>query len=388
MLSAAETPQIDARFAVVGLGAVGSAVLWQLAEQTNGDVIGIEKSHLANDRCAVGGDTRLFRVAYKEGAEFSTLLTESRRLLLELNASSASPVFHPCGALTIGDRDKEYMDTLLKSVQEAGAEHEVLDPTALRRRYPQHGTLDSDIGLFDPAGGLIRTNTAVLAAAERASQHGARIRTGESVTALTPIRAGVRITTTNTEYTVEKAIIATGAWSRDLLPGHFADHMYPGRIILTWCSARNPSEFTPDRFPVFIRDSEGTHMFGTPTVDGDMVKISGVIPDQEVSNPSGLRRELSEEERLQILAAVEKFFPSVYPSIVRADAYPDLFSEDMKPLVGEVSESKGVYLATGFSGRGFKMATGVGAAIARSVLSGQQESALEFACPARFTDVE
>lgn len=375
---------MDARIAVIGLGAVGSMVLWQLAEQGETDIVGVERSHLADDRTAVGGETRLYRLAYKEGAEFSGLLHESRKLWMTLEESSPRTVFNACGALTIGDADQEYMSSLLSSVQASGVEHEVLSPEELRERYPQHHVYDSDIGLYDPAGGAIRTNTAVLTAVDRAQQLGAQVMTDTEVVEIQQEGTGVRLVTRDSSLLVGQVVVAAGAWTRNLLPPQYAQVVHPERVILTWASARNPEDFKPETFPVFIRDTRGTHMFGAPTIDSDMVKVSGVIADREISHPEELDRMLSVEERAATLEAVRTFFPDLFPTIVRADTYPDLFSEDMKPLIGPIPGQENIFLATAFSGRGFKMATGVGATIARSIITGQVEPVTAFANPGRW----
>lgn len=375
---------MDARIAVIGLGTIGSMVLWQLAEQGETSVIGLDKSHIADDRTALGGESRLYRLAYKEGAEYGDLLQNSRDLWMQLENESCVPVFIPCGALTIGDADKDYMGSLLTSVASTGVEHEVLQPDQLRERFPQHRVYDSDIGLYDPAGGVIRTNTAVLTAVEKAQSLGATVHTNTQVLDIVPEGDGVRVITSDSSYLVEKVVIAAGAWARELLPRQYATQVHPERVILTWATARNPQLFAPDKFPVFIRDTDGTHMFGVPAIDGDMVKVSGVIADHEVSEMSCLDRNLSEDEKSRTLAAIERFFPDLFPSIVRGDAYADLFSTDMKPLLGPVPGQEKIFLATAFSGRGFKMATGVGAAVAKSLREGTMAPEISFASPDRF----
>lgn len=67
---------MDGKIAVIGLGTIGSMILWRTSLRTEG-VVGFEQFHPASDNTAVGGDTRMFRMAYREGAEYSALLTES-----------------------------------------------------------------------------------------------------------------------------------------------------------------------------------------------------------------------------------------------------------------------------------------------------------------------
>lgn len=60
---------MNADVAVIGLGSMGSMTIWQLARR-GVSVIGFEQFGIGHDRGAAGGDTRIFRTAYAEGAEY------------------------------------------------------------------------------------------------------------------------------------------------------------------------------------------------------------------------------------------------------------------------------------------------------------------------------
>ena len=62
---------------VVGLGSIGSMTLWQLAKQ-GVDVLGIEQFGRVHTEGAYAGESRLFRVAAKEGELFTPALLRSR----------------------------------------------------------------------------------------------------------------------------------------------------------------------------------------------------------------------------------------------------------------------------------------------------------------------
>ncbi|MGX9898785.1 FAD-dependent oxidoreductase [Arthrobacter sp. SA17] len=81
---------------------------------------------------------------------------------------------------------------------------------------------------------------------------------------------------------------------------------------------------------------------------------------------------------------VTEFFPGLFPNIVRSDAFPDLFTSDGKPLLGPLHEQSKIYLATGFSGGGFKMATGYGEIAANEALGKRTFEGLGFVRPERF----
>jgi sarcosine oxidase len=372
----------DAKVAVIGTGTMGSMALWRLSQRTS-HVIGFDAQHPGSDRTGVGGDTRLFRFAYREGAFYSELLALSERLFHELNAAGVAAL-QQYGGLSIGAAEGDYITELLSSVRASGVEHELLDHDELTRRYPQHALLPDDVGIFDPRSGVIRTDEAVLGAVRLATAQGATVATGETVLELIHHADAVEVVTDAGSYRVQKVVLTAGAWSTALLPAAVGTALTPRRVALTWFPARDPAQYTPERFPIFVRESGGVHLFGAPSIDGGTVKVSGMFADDGVADPSRLERSLSSIELAIAHRSVDRFLPGLVPACVRADTYPDLYTPDKHPIVGYLPGSRRLYVATGFSGRGFKMAAGIGEVIARELLGEAPGVDIEFARPERF----
>src|ERR1700754_5114341 len=156
---------LDADVAVIGVGTMGSMALWRLA----GDglrVIGLEQHEpLGHELGAAGGRTRIFRVAYKEGAWYVPLLQRAATLWAQLSETTGARLLLPTGALSIGTADHPDLAEVLRSAREFGLPHEVLDHDQLATRYPQHRLRPDDVGVVDPQGGLLFPGAAVRAAA-------------------------------------------------------------------------------------------------------------------------------------------------------------------------------------------------------------------------------
>ncbi|MCP9982649.1 FAD-dependent oxidoreductase [Actinomadura madurae] len=67
---------MDAEVAVIGVGTMGSMAMWRLAER-GVEAIGFERYAPGHDLGAAGGNTRLFRLAYMEGAHYVPLLKQA-----------------------------------------------------------------------------------------------------------------------------------------------------------------------------------------------------------------------------------------------------------------------------------------------------------------------
>jgi hypothetical protein len=123
-------------------------------------------------------------------------------------------------------------------------------------------------------------------------------------------------------------------------------------IFLTWFAARDPRQFVPEAFPIFIRITRERSMYGAPTIDGSTVKATLDGRGAVVADGDTIARDLTPAEVAESHETVREFFPGLIPEIVRSDAYPDLYTSDSTGLLGRVPGSERIYCATGFSGAG------------------------------------
>lgn len=357
---------LDAEVAVIGCGTVGSMTLWQLANRGI-DAIGFEAYAPGHDRGAAGGETRLFRMAYAEGSAFAGLLSEAQELWRELERVSGASLLEQIGGLSIGDPAGAYLRGLLDSARAAGIDVQTVGTAEAERRWPQHALLPGEVAVHDPSAGFVRSDLAVVVATDRAQQEGARVLRYAPVQAIDSDGRGVTIRTDERVWRARTAVIAAGSWSAHFLPGL---NLAPRRVPLSWFSPIDPELWRPDRFPVFIRESDGVHLYGAPAVDGGAVKVAGAVRARDITDPDQLQRRHDAWETAVMVDAVGRFLPGLRPDPIRADAYTDLYTPDTMPVVGAVPGLPGVFCATGFSGKGFKMAPAIGSAVAELVTGG------------------
>ena len=84
----------------------------------------------------------------------------------------------------------------------------------------------------------------------------------------------VTVMTPDREYRARHVVVSVGPW----LGAFLLDLTLPvevARQVLAWYPVRNPGEFQPERFPVFIHEVEGAHLrYGFPTLDNSTVKVA------------------------------------------------------------------------------------------------------------------
>jgi len=374
---------MDAKVAVIGLGSIGSMTLWQLA-RGGVDAIGFEQYAPGHDQAAAGGESRIFRTAYLEGPQYVPLLLRARELWRELERESGRSLLTLCGGLMIGQGESEPMRNVVESATSFDLPHEVLDAAEMARRYPQHRMLPGETAVFDEWAGVLRPEFAVLAAAQAAAARGARVVTGCRVTGVEPGADGVRVHTPERTYTVEQAVVTAGPWTARFAPA-LARNITPKKLVMTWYPARDPAAYTPDSFPIFIRDSADVHVFGIPTLDGGSVKVAPHASYGDLADADDLDRNVAAAELEPINAAVERLLPGLDPTPVRVSTYMDAYTTDGHAVVGRMPGAENVWVLGAFSGHGFKMAPAFGQVAAELVADGKTGLPIEHLDPARFT---
>ncbi|MFT4229580.1 MAG: N-methyl-L-tryptophan oxidase [Microbacterium sp.] len=357
----------DLDVVVVGVGSMGSMALWHLA-RAGRSVLGIEQFGRVHAEGAYPGESRLFRVAAKEGALYTPALLRARELWLELGAAAGRELLVPTGVLHIAPGDHEDLTATMQSIREHDLPHEVLDARALRARYPQFHVEDDDLGVLDTLAGALRPETAVLAAQEQALRHGARILSDVEVLAVEPSGSGVVVRTASGEIRARRAVVAAGPWTSRLVPA-LRDVLTVASFTLTWLMPRHPELFTPDRFPGFMRDLDGEHAFGAPSLDGFSIKMSPHLILPDVDDVSERTTALTADQLRWLGEQAVRMIPDLVPQPVRWSIHPDSITADRAPVIDTIDDGR-IVVAAGMSGNGFKFAPLYGLALAELATGG------------------
>jgi sarcosine oxidase len=245
----------------------------------------------------------------------------------------------------------------------------VLEPSELRRRFPQFATRENDLGVLDVEGGAIRPEVAVLAAADLAEAGGAELRYGTRVTAIDSTHGGVRVQTTTGEVHAATVIVTAGSWTTRLLPD-LRDVLRVSLHALMWMMPRDPSLFMPEVFPGFMRDLDGAHAFGVPSLDGYSIKMTPTIPGlPQGEDRAQLPAELTRAQVEWAGGVARAMIPSLVAEPVRWSLHADSRTTDRRPVIDTLDDGR-VVIVGGMSGNGFKFAPVYGELIARAAIDG------------------
>jgi sarcosine oxidase len=348
---------------------MGALSAWRLAAR-GARVIGFERFRPGHDRGSSHGDTRIFRTAYFESPEYVPLLQRAHELWRQLEKESGAELLTLTGGLAIGPADGELVAGVLESARENRLPHRLLDAGEMNRLHPQHRLEAGDVGVLDEQAGFLRPERSVAAAAARAEALGARLMTDTEITAVEASSGGVVIQTSRGRFAAERALVAAGAWTSKLLP-QLGLPLEVERQVMGWLAVDHPDSFSPQRFPIFIRElAGGRFRYGFPTTDGRSIKLA-VHHEGTGADPDSLDREVADADLLPLREFAREQLTGVTGEVVDARVCMYTNTPDERFIATSPAHMPRVTVLSACSGHGFKFASVLGELMAELILDGQ-----------------
>jgi len=365
---------------VIGLGALGSALTWQLARRGS-RVLGIDRFHPPHDRGSSHGQTRITRVAVGEGEAFVPLARRSHALWREIEAATGETLMKRTGLLTIATAEPAreafhgslgFFDRTVSLARRFGVEHQLLDAREAAQRFPAFTPAGDDRAYYEPDAGTLNPERCVAAQLALAERAGAQLRMGETVLGVQAGGAGVRVTVGGDVVEAPQAVLCAGAWLPALAGDPFAPRLVVRRQVLHWWHCDEPALYAPERCPAFIwihGTGAGDALYGFPLGDGiDGVKVAAENVDQSC-DPDAVRREIGADE----VAATWQHhlrgrLRGVTATAVHGATCLYTCTADANFIVDNHPRVPGLLVASPCSGHGFKHSAALGESIAQHLL--------------------
>jgi len=359
---------------VIGVGAMGSATLYQLAKRGL-NVMGIDQFEPPHSMGSSHGLTRIIRLAYYEDPSYVPLLRRAYELWAELEAEFGEQVFFQTGSLDMGPEEGDVFSGSLKSCIDNDLAHEALDSAELSRRFPGFRMPAETMALYQPQGGLLVPERCISAYLALAKAQGAAIHCGERVHGwdiLADERVALR--TDAGRYVSEKLVICGGAWAYKLLP-QLAGAAVPERQALIWLEPKRADWFQLDSFPVWNAQVEEGRYYGlpefNPTGATPGMKLGRYNHLNETCDPDAMDRGLQPADELILREFAERYFPQGAGRTVDMVVCMFTNTPDEHFVLDTLPDAPQVSLAAGFSGHGFKMASVIGEIMADLAQTGE-----------------
>ena len=366
---------------VLGLGAMGSATLCQLARRRNG-VLGIDQFSPPHALGSSHGDTRITRLAIGEGEQYTPLALRSHQLWRELERETGTELLTTCGGLIISSSAKtsrshveNFFDNTLAAARKFAIAHEVLDAAEIRRRFPRFNVADDEQGYLEPDSGFLRPEACVRAQLMVAERCGAEIHREERVSRFDASANAVTVTTDKDTYMTGTLIVTAGPWLPGLVGPRLARHFTVYRQTLFWFDVDGPvTPYLPERWPVFIWELQGKKqgIYGFPAIDGPRGGMKIATEQYEATTTAATvdRAVSDEEKRAMYETYVAPYIAGVSNRCLRAISCLYTVTPDFGFVIDTHPDSKRVIIVSPCSGHGFKHSPAIGEALADLAIDG------------------
>ncbi|MDX2170580.1 MAG: N-methyl-L-tryptophan oxidase [Deltaproteobacteria bacterium] len=363
---------------VVGLGAVGSAALYQLARRGVA-AVGIDRFTPPHARGSSHGETRITRLALGEGPQYVQFARRAHQIWRELEDATGRTLLRQVGCLISGAAQRggahgagDFLAQTIAVARQHGIAHEVLDSAELARRFPPLRWRGDERGCLEPGGGFVHPEACVEAQLECARRLGANTVCDERVLAWSADGSGVTVRTERATYRAAHLILAAGAWLPSLVAALAAQARVYRQVMYWFRPDGDPAWFRAGALPVFVRlpDTDGAMFYGFPLADEDAetIKLAGE-QFEHAAAPDAIDDTVSAAEQAAMYALAAPHLRIAAPC-VRAVACKYTVTPDFGFVIDHVPESERVWLASACSGHGFKHSAAVGEALAEIAAGG------------------
>ncbi len=368
---------------VLGLGAMGSAAVYQLARKGK-NVLGLDQFSPPHTLGSTHGDTRITRQAIGEGPEYVPLTLRSYELWREIEQQTGQNVLTITGGLIMASQSspdpmhgsESFLQTTIATAEQYHIKHEVLETDQIRQRFPQFQLAGDELGYYEDNAGFLRPERCIAAQLALAERYGATIQTGEKALAYETDATNSRVTlrTERGSYTAEKLVISAGPWIGSLLEADYARYFTVYRQVMYWFALKDAIEpYQPGRFPIFIWARPNSSIYGFPAMDGPAGGIKIATENYtKATTPDTVDRAVSAQEIEEMYRRhVANSFPGVSDTCVKTVACLYTATPDEGFVIDTHPQHPQVIIASPCSGHGFKHSAAIGETLAELVIDGK-----------------
>jgi glycine/D-amino acid oxidase-like deaminating enzyme len=385
------------RVVVVGAGINGVTAALELTRRGH-EVVLLDPGPLPHPLAASTDISKAVRAAYGTDEHYTELAERSIRIWREWNVELGVELYHETGFLFMrrgqlkrGDFEWESFELLQRRADAV----ERISASELRERFPAWNAEAFSDGFFEREAGYVESGRVVAALVEKARRAGVQFLArkfagldeknsnveGVFLAAEIPVirsepdgshdgsfSVRPRDPSASVEMTVaaDAVVMATGAWTAFLLP--FTKNFFRATAQPVFhLRPDRPELFAPERFPVFGADISSTGYYGFPLNREGVLKIANHGPGREMS-PDSQERVVTREETERLREFLSWSFPALGEAEIvhsRICFYCDTFDGNF--WIAPDPERRGLVIAAGDCGHGFKFAPVLGELIADAV---------------------
>jgi sarcosine oxidase len=384
---------------VCGLGAMGSAAIYQLAKRGN-KVLGLDQFAPPHVNGSSHGESRITRQAIGEGEAYVPLVLRSQELWREIEMETGRSLLTITGGLTLASPHNpaamhgraDFLDQAVRCAQKFHIRHEILDTAEIRKRFPQFAVTD-ERGYYEYETGFLKPELCIETQLELARRRGAVIQTGESVVAIESRGdSSVTVKTSRGAYSADKVIVSAGAWISRFLPPAYTHLFKVYRQVMYWFDIREDfrARFAAPGFPIFIwifNEGGEFGFYGYPTLDGKSIKVA-TEQFAATADPDFVNRPVDSDEARSIYKdCVADRLPQISDRCSAAASCLYTVTPDSHFIIDVHPDNDRIIIASPCSGHGFKHSAAIGEALAELAINGKSKNDISSFSLMRFKEL-
>jgi glycine/D-amino acid oxidase-like deaminating enzyme len=358
------------RIIVVGAGINGITAAIELKKRGR-DVVLVDPGPLPHSLAASTDISKAVRAAYGADEDYTALAERSIKLWRKWNQEFGTQLYHEVGVMFVrqrGLKPGDFEHESFKTLERRGHKIERMNSARFWKRFPAWNPELYRDGVLESEAGYAESGRVVATLVRRAKSLGIELLEGARFSKLDERDHGVSgiVLGTRERIASDFVVMAVGAWTPYLLPFTKKIFRATGQPVFH-LQPRQPELFAPECFPVFGADITTTGYYGFPINRDGVMKIANHGPGREMSPESSKRAVTPEDEK-----NLREFLSSTFPAL--ADA-PIVYSRvcmycdthDGHFWIARDPDRRGLIIAAGDCGHGFKFAPVLGEIIADAV---------------------
>ncbi len=366
---------------VLGLGAMGSATLDQLARR-GVNALGIERFGIPHDLGSSGGDTRLIRKAYFEHPDYVPLLERAYTNWAELESRSGERVLFRTGIVYVGAEHGTTMQGTRASADKYALRCDWLSAQEVTSRWPCMTVPSGARALHEPDGGFVLAGKAIRLFCESALRHGATIHAAEPALTWRETNEGVEVRTAAETYRAARLVVTVGSWTASLLSG-LPTPLAVTRQVAFWTWPPAADGFELGAFGCWAAELDGIPgmFYGFPLLAASIGGQLGLKVAHHLAGPlaeAGALAPATAAEFAPVRKALAAVFRTDLGPVIGAKACSYTSTLDQHFVVDRLPGSERAFVACGFSGHGFKFASVIGEVLADMAVDGRTRLPIDF----------
>jgi glycine/D-amino acid oxidase-like deaminating enzyme len=351
---------------IVGGGIEGTAAAWALSQRGVTDVVVLERNTVASGM--TGKSSGIVRCHYGV-TSLAAMATVGLEVFEQAEDIFGTDIgFRQTGYVVgVGEPNVESLRKSLAAQRAVGVQTEEIDKSEVARMWPFADLTPFEAFGWEARGGHGDAYMTAQAFAASARAADVRIRQGATVTEL--LLKGDRVTgvrlADGDQISAGTVVVATGVWTKPFLAPYGIE--VPIRVVREQIVTVAPG-LDIGSVPVF--SDLVSLQYVRPEVGGDILFGNSDLSDVEEADPDNYLNRATDTFVDLTVDKVGTRFPGFTDAAITG-SYAGCYdvTPDWNPVISR-TELRGLFVAAGFSGHGFKIAPAVGRLVADLVVDG------------------